>query len=88
MFRAGGGSWACLGWKEVIERRASVAYNHPMERRKDSRYFLAVADNTDNTRGGSHRPLFGRPRLDFREDISTRRPAEGTSSQHFHDSEY
>lgn len=82
-FRAGGGSCACLGWGEVTER---WAYNHPIERHKDSRYFLAIADNTDNTRGGGHRPLFGRPRLDFREDISTRRPADGTSSQHFHDS--
>lgn len=60
-----------------------VGYNHPMERYKDSRYFSAVADDT---RGGSHSLLFGRPRLDFREDAFTRTPAEGTSSQHFRDS--
>lgn len=40
----------------------------------------------DNTSGGIQGLLFGRARLDFREDICTRRPAEGTFSQFFHDS--
>jgi len=35
---------------------------------------------------GSHRSLYGRPRLNFREDVFTMRPAEGTSRQHFQDS--
>ena len=58
-----------------------MAYNHPMERYKNSRYFSAVADNAR-----CWWPQFAvwRPRLDFREDVFTRRPAKGTSSQHFH----
>lgn len=60
-----------------------MAYSHPMERYKDGRCFSAVADDT---RGGGHGLLFGRPRLDFREDVFTRRPSERTSSRHFHDS--
>lgn len=50
---------------------------------KNSRYFSGAMDNT---RGGIQGLLFGRARLDFREDICTRRPAEGTFSQFFHDS--
>lgn len=60
-----------------------VAYNYLMERYRDGRYFSAAAGDT---RGGGPSFLFGRPRLDFREDVFTRRPAKGTSSQRFHDS--
>ena len=51
-----------------------MAYNHPMERYKEGRakYFAAVADDA---RGGGDSLLFGRSRLDFREDFHQERGA-------------